>query len=106
MKKILKDKKIHDLAEKIDVTTFEHTETAASIGGQIEVHYKNDEVKTYREENSTNSITNSASVIKKFLENSNLSSSNENVDQLLKIEEMDDVGKIVGRILDEQIKKY
>ena len=105
-KKILKDKKIHDLAEKIDVTTFEHTETAASIGGQIEVHYKNDEVKTYREENSTNSITNSASVIKKFLENSNLSSSNENVDQLLKIEEMDDVGKIVGRILDEQIKKY
>jgi hypothetical protein len=44
--------------------------------------------------------------LEKFYQNSNLEHDDELVQELLKIEETDDVGAIIRRILNEQITKY
>jgi hypothetical protein len=44
--------------------------------------------------------------LEKFYQNSNLEHDDELVQELLKIEETDDVGTIMRRILNEQITKY
>ena len=102
----VKDDAIQDLIKKIEVLDFEHTQTAASIQGKIEIKFKNGEVKTFEEKNSSNSILNSDSILEKFYQNSNLEHDDELVQELLKIEETDDVGAIIRRILNEQITKY
>jgi 2-methylcitrate dehydratase PrpD len=102
----VKDDAIQDLIKKIEVLDFEHTQTAASIQGKIEIKFKNGEVKTFEEKNSSNSILNSDSILEKFYQNSNLEHDDELVQELLKIEETDDVGTIMRRILNEQITKY
>jgi 2-methylcitrate dehydratase PrpD len=102
----LLNEEIHNLAKKIDVKTFEHTQTAASIPGELEVYFKDGNTKTYFEEKSSNLISNSELIINKFLQNSSMTSDDRYVKSLLEIEETDDVGKIVGEILNEQLKKY
>ena len=90
----LLDEEIHNLAKKIDVKTFEHTQTAASIPGELEVYFKDGNTKTYFEEKSSNLISNSELIINKFLQNSSMTSDDRYVKSLLEIEETDDVGKI------------
>tara|TARA_B110000467_G_scaffold163190_1_gene188485 strand:- start:1291 stop:2610 length:1320 start_codon:yes stop_codon:yes gene_type:complete len=104
--KYLENKLIENLANKIEVTTFKHTETAASIPGKLEIHFTDGKKNIYEEENLDNSILNSDLILKKFFENSHLNFDDELVQQLLKIEEMEDIGGIIRRILNEQIKKY
>ena len=104
--KYLKNNLIKSLINKIDVITFQHTETAASIPGKIEIHFIDGTINFYEEENLDNSISNSDLILKKFFQNSDLNPKDELVEQLLKIEEMDNIGEIIRRILNEQITKY
>tara|TARA_B110000008_G_scaffold145929_1_gene147610 strand:- start:18124 stop:19443 length:1320 start_codon:yes stop_codon:yes gene_type:complete len=104
--KRLNDKKIRKLIDKIDVIKFDHKETAATIGGKIEILFKSGEKQIFEEQNPSNSILNSELILNKFLKNANLSHDDELIKELLKIDESDDVGKIIRKILNEQIKKY